>query len=280
VNRICQQCRRIQEDARQCVECAGVQLSLWPDGIEWLRKEEIHGLRLGHDERGWGCFGMLFTFVAMLVAGGLGVGLLIAITHREDLGLLGFFLGFFGTALTFNRVQYLRVRVRRERRLMGRSTDSLALPPGRERREGVARAFQKSGPSLLSGKTCLASEVVGRRGHGTIFKRVAANDFWLDCAEGEIFVCGVLELRGEPSARIGAGSSAGRAAVKLDRIALPDLDEVQLEELRLAPGSEISVEGAIGDEVIADLGYRGERVKVMRGVPGSPLVIQLSQRVT
>jgi hypothetical protein len=263
---ICTNCRRIQDDGRACVVCAGKELHAWPAAIALLREAQVVGVGLRTDPRGWGCLGLVFTVVmAFFLAFFIGW---LTETLGVSRDLAGFMaLGGFGLALFGGYVAqwHPRLRAKHQMRFAARP-ERPALPAHRDRFHGTARAHQHTVQSLLSPESCLVSAVIARRSDGKdICDRVEAADFWLDGAGEPILVCGALTVGGAPSRQ----ALSGRAALHAD---LPGLT---VYEIMVKPGAQVSIEGTVGDEVLPELGYRGGSARVMRGVPGAPVEVRV-----
>jgi hypothetical protein len=269
---ICRHCHRIQE-ARVCGECGRTDFTAWPGELTLFRRKEAVGVGVGENPEGWGCLGLMLAAGVVVTCGVVGAWLLEGLGGRDGSGIglmVGMLLGGGGAY----GMQFLRLRMKRQSRLQPRIV--LALPPARDEKQGTARPHQPSIPSLLTGTPCLASAIVAERisDGKVVLERVEAGSFWLD-AEGEpILVCGEMKLVGDGKV-VPASSIAGRRALALGDLKVPELAEIRLREIAILPGAPVTVAGTVSHEEVPDLGYRGGTAPVMRGMPGAPVVVEI-----
>lgn len=133
---------------------------------------------------------------------------------------------------------------------------------------GVARRFRGAGDVLVS--HAAVSDAKG----GVLLRRTSAQPFLLDSGDGPVLVTGAVRVRA-PSFLV--GRSAARRE-DLESMGVPaDLKvvgELETSELRV-DADHVAVTGVLADETLPEMAFNrdGGAVRVLRGVPGAPLIV-------
>ncbi len=279
-SRVCPRCRLVQAAATACRSCGGEA----PVPLHAIARSD-QGLQPGRralDHR----FGLLGSLLGFLFGMGCWIGStllcmrLSACAHlHPERSALGMVLASLpGLAALFLVLRFAPVRRARPLTLTSAPDLHGQRAPAGQRVVGAARALDATVTPHLAGAwpPALASQlsiVEPSRPRQLYLRVIQARPFLVEDAADPLLVVGELLLLGEAEQEVLADETLLRA------MGLQEACEVEGRacEVVLRADQTVEVSGEPSREVVPGLarGYRDEAARVLRGVPGAPIVVRL-----
>ena len=240
----CVQCRLLQPQGTACAECNAPMIA----PVELVRELLYYRDMRLVNQRDWGLVTAFLagSSLALPVLAPFAVGSMIAL----------------GAA---------KWRARRQRSAINGVV--VAPPPpqaGSTTIYGIARRFRAGGDVLLS-----HTSVSDTRG-AVLVRRIEAQPFLLECADGPVLVTGAARLLA-PSF-VASRERIRRDDPRLRAMGVPTdfaiAGELEISRLEI-DAAHVAVTGLLGTEAVADLAFHRDSgsISVLRGRPGAPVIV-------